>query len=251
MPRVARNSLYQLCGQIVLVAVGLFTSPYVVHTLGINLYGILVLIGITTNYFGVVELGLGQATIKFLADSSSRKDWPEFTRVFWTSSLSYLMLGVIGAAGMVACTPILLHLLKISADARAMTSQAFAVSAVALIVSLQVGLASSVVRALERFEWLNRIGVIIGVAQGLLTVVLLYFRYSLVGIMIGSAVLQGVALAAYAFIVRALAPDLGAPTWNHKAFRQLAGFGACVSISQLIGPVLVHVEKFILVASSR
>ena len=130
MPRIATNSLYQLATQVLLLAVGLFTSPYIVHTLGLNLYGILVLVGITTNYFGVVELGLGQATIKFLADSSSRKDWPEFTRVFWTSSLSYLVLGIVGAAGMVACTPVLISLLKIPAEARVVTTQAFVVSAV-------------------------------------------------------------------------------------------------------------------------
>jgi O-antigen/teichoic acid export membrane protein len=246
MPRVARNSLYQLGSQILLLAAGLFTAPYIVHNLGLNLYAILVLIGITTNYFGVVELGLGQATIKFLADSSSRQDWPEVTRVFWTSSLSYLVLGVVGAAGMVACTPILISLLKIPAEARAVTSQAFVVSAVALIVSLQVGLTSSVIRALERFEWLSRIGVGIGVAQALLTVVLLYFGYSLVGVMIGSAVFQGLALTAYALLVRVLVPHLGRPTWDHKTFRRLAGFGAYVSISQLIGPLLVHLEKFIL-----
>jgi O-antigen/teichoic acid export membrane protein len=246
MPLVAKNSLYQIGSQVMLLAVGLFTSPYIVHTLGVNLYGILVLIGITTNYFGAVELGLGQATIKFLADTSARKDWAEFTRVFWTSSLSYLTLGAIGAAGIVACTPILLRLLKIPVDVRPMTTQAFTVSAVALIVSFQVGLTSSVVRALEKFEWLSRIGVSIGVAQGLLTVVLLYFRYSLVGIMIGSVVLQCVALSAYSLLVRAMVPDLGAPTWNQKTFRKLVGFGAYVSISQVVGPVLVHIEKFIL-----
>src|SRR5438552_3037207 len=129
MPRVARNSLYQLGSQFLLLAVGLFTSPYIVHTLGLNLYGILVLIGITTNYFAVVELGLGQATIKFLADSSSRDDWSEFARVFWTSSLSYLVLGFIGAAGMIASSPTLTSLLKIPENERAVTSQAFVVSA--------------------------------------------------------------------------------------------------------------------------
>jgi len=246
MPRIATNSLYQLATQVLLLAVGLFTSPYIVHTLGLNLYGILVLVGITTNYFGVVELGLGQATVKFLADSSSRKDWPEFTRVFWTSSLSYLVLGIVGAAGMVACTPVLISLLKIPADARAVTTQAFVVSAVALVVSLQVGLTSSVMRALERFEWLSRVGVSIGVAQSLFSVVLLHFGYSLVGVMIGSAALQGFALIAYALLVRVLVPDLGRPTWDHKTFRHLAGFGTYVSVSQVIGPLLVNLEKFVL-----
>jgi O-antigen/teichoic acid export membrane protein len=246
MPRVARNSLYQLGSQVLLLVVGVCTSPYIVHTLGLNLYGILVLIGITTNYFGIVEMGLGQATIKFLVDSSSRQDWPEFARVFWTSSLSYLVLGVVGALGMVACAPLLIFLLKIPAEERTVTSHAFVVSAIALIVSLQVGLASSVVRALERFEWISRIGLGIGVAQGLLTVVLLYSRYSLVGVMIGSTALQGFALVAYALLVRVLVPELGLAKWDQKTFRRLAGFGAYVSISQFIGPLLVHLEKFIL-----
>ena len=64
-------------------------------------------------------------------------------------------------------------------------------------------------RALERFEWLSRIGVIIGVAQSLFIVVLLYFGYSLVGVMIGSAALQGLALSAYSILVRVLVPESG------------------------------------------
>lgn len=246
MARIARNSLYQLCTQVLLLAVGLFTSPYIVHTLGLNLYGILVLVGITTNYFAVVELGLGQATIKFLADSSSRKDWLEFTRIFWTSSLSYLVLGLVGATAMVVCTPALIFLLKIPTETREFATKAFLVSSIALVVSLQVGLTSSVIRALERFEWLSRIGVTIGIAQSLFTVVLLYFGYSLVGVMIGSAALQVMALIAYSLLVHALVPELGRPTWDRETFRRLAGFGTYVSVSQVIGPLLVNLEKFIL-----
>jgi len=244
MSRIARNSLYQLLSQGALLATAVFTTPYIVHKLGPDLYGLLVLIGITTNYFGVVELGLGQATIKFMADSYSRRDWPEFRRVFWTSSVSYLVLGGIGAGAMLSCTPLLLHFLKIPSYARGDAIRAFIISAAGLIVSLQVGVTSSVVRALERFEFLSSIGLATGLSQALLTVLLLYLKFSLVGVIAGGAALQLGALIAYSFLVRLLAPGLGKPAWNGKTFGGLAGFGAYVSVSQIIGPLLVHLEKF-------
>jgi O-antigen/teichoic acid export membrane protein len=46
--------------------------------------------------------------------------------------------------------------------------------------------------------------------------------------------------------VRILVPDLGRPTWDRNTFRHLAGFGTYVSVSQVIGPLLVNLEKFIL-----
>jgi len=38
---------------------------------------------------------------------------------------------------------------------------------------------------------------------------------------------------------------LGKPAWSGKTFKGLAGFGAYVSVSQFIGPLLSHLEKFI------
>ncbi len=244
MSRIARNSLYQLVSQGVLLATAVFTTPYIVHRLGADLYGLLVLIGITTNYFGVVELGLGQATIKFMAESYARRDWIRLRQVFWTSSISYLILGTIGAAAIVACTSPLLHFLNVPPYARGMAVRAFGISAVGLIISLQVGVNSSVLRAMERFEWTSTIGVVTGVSQAILTVVLLHFKFSLVGVIAGATILQLGALIAYSVVVWILTSGLGHPIWQRTLFRELAGFGAYVTISQLVGPILVHLEKF-------
>jgi O-antigen/teichoic acid export membrane protein len=246
MTRIARNSLYVLTSQLSAFVTVALTSPYIVHTLGVNLYGVLVLVGITTNYFGIIELGLGQATVKFLADSCTRKDWMHFHRVLWTSSLSYLALGFVGATILVGSAPLLVSVLKIPANAQAIAFRAFLVSAVGLIVSLQVGLTSGALRALEKFEWLGRVGTIVGVAQALLSVGLLHLGYSLVGVMVGGVALQALALVAYTLGLWVFVPGLGCPTWDRETFRELLGFGAYVSISQAVGPLLVHLEKFIL-----
>ena len=74
--RIASNVVYQIGSQSLMLVLSFVFSPYVVHRLGVELYGLLILAGLTTNYFAIVELGLGQATVKFLADANARRDWP-------------------------------------------------------------------------------------------------------------------------------------------------------------------------------
>jgi hypothetical protein len=78
--RISTNAVSQLVAQAGVLALNLVASPVIVHGLGLEAYGLLVLVGITTNYFGFVELGLGQRP------SSS---WPPTSR----------------AAGLPSCAP--------------------------------------------------------------------------------------------------------------------------------------------------
>jgi O-antigen/teichoic acid export membrane protein len=62
----------------------------------------------------------------------------------------------------------------------------------------------------------------------------------------GGIATQALVLIAYIGIARHLLPSLGAPTWDWSALRRLLRFSSFVSISQVVGPVLTHVEKFMI-----
>jgi O-antigen/teichoic acid export membrane protein len=244
--RLASNVLYQFGCQSLLLVLSFAFSPYIVHRLGVDLYGLLILAGLTTNYFAIVELGLGQATVKFVADSSARGDWSGLRRMVWTSVLTYLGLSGAGALALAALTPWLTHLLRVPAASVAITEQIFYISAAGLVVSMMGSIFASVPRALERFDIVTFLSIPAGAGQLAVNLLLLYLGYSIRALVIGGVVIQSLVLVAYIGIARHLVPSLGRPTWDWSALRQLLRFGSLVSISQVVGPVLTHVEKFII-----
>jgi O-antigen/teichoic acid export membrane protein len=244
--RIATNVLYQFACQVLLLSLSFAVAPYIVHHLGVESYGILLLVGLTTNYFGVAELGVGQASIKFMADSFARRDWDEFRRVFWTSISTYLCLGAITALALVAVTPWLVHLLRVPPASRVLTQQALYISAVGLFISMMSSIVSAVPRALERFDIFSFVGVTVGVCQVVLNLLLLHFGYSLLALISAGTAIQLAVLVVYACIAKKLVPFIGRPQWNSGSFRKLLRFGSLAVISQLVGPILTNAEKFIL-----
>ncbi len=243
---IASNVSAQFASQAAVVFLAFFTAPYIVHHLGVDLYGVLVLVGLTTSYFGLVELGLGQASIKFLAESYHRNDRAEVARVFWTSVLCYLFMGCIGAATIVGFTPLLIRILNFPPTLTQVTTRVFLVSAIGLLITMQAGVASSVPRALERFDISSKLGAALAITQSLVSVSLLYLGFSLLGLVVGSVVIQFLGLTAYWLVIRSIDPGLGRPVFDLPTLKRLIRFGGFVTVSQVVGPLLVHLEKFIM-----
>jgi O-antigen/teichoic acid export membrane protein len=244
--RLRSNVFYQFGCQSLLLLLSFAFSPYIVHRLGVDLYGLLMLAGLTTNYFAIVELGLGQAAVKFLADYHARSDLIGLRQMFWTSVLTYLALSVLGALGLIVLTPWLTRLLRVPPSSMTLTNEIFYISALGLVVAMLGNIFSSVPRALERFDIVTFLSVPAGPGQLAVNLLLLYWGYSIRALVIGGIAIQALVLIAYIGIARHLLPSLGRPTWDWSALRQLLRFGSFVSISQVVGPVLTHVEKFMI-----
>lgn len=245
-PRVISNALHQFGSNSVLACLAIFSAPYIVHHLGAELYGFLVLVGITTSNAAMLDLGLGEAAVKFIAEEHAARHREGLRRVFWTSLLAYLGLGVIAALGLIAMAPWLLRVLNIPAALTAVALQVFYLSAAGLVVSMLAGMVATVPRALERFDVVSRINTAVGCGQLLLSMGLLRQGYSIRALVAGGALLQAAALLVYALAVRRLLPEVGLPVWHFPTLRRMWRFGSLVTVSQVGAALLVHSEKILM-----
>jgi O-antigen/teichoic acid export membrane protein len=242
--RISTNAAYQLFAQMGVLALNLVASPLIVHGLGLEAYGLLVLVGVTTNYFGFVELGLGRATIQVLAQHRTRGEDDEFREVFWTASAAYLALSVVGAVALVVSAPwIVKSVLAVSPAFVPQAIHAFWIGAAGLVVTMQRDVASSVATAMERFDLIGRLTLFIGLLQTAVNVGLVLWGFPLTGVMLGGLAVQGLALAVYWVIAFAVAPKLRPLRIQLGRLRGLLRFGGYVTVSQVVGPLLVHSEK--------
>lgn len=245
--RISVNAAYQLLAQAAVLAASFVASPIIVHGLGMEAYGILVIVGVTTNYFGFVELGLGRATVQLLGRHRARGEHADFHEVLWTSTVAYLVLSLLGGAALMAASPLLAtRILRVSPALRSQAIWAFLLSAAGLVIALQRNVASSVATAMERFDLISKVTIGAGALMAIVNVTLVLRGAHIVGVILGGLVVQVVSLALYWVISARLVPDLLPPRLSLEKLGTLVRFGGYITVSQIVNPLLENVEKFLI-----
>jgi O-antigen/teichoic acid export membrane protein len=71
---LARNTIWNLAGQILPVAAGLVAVPLIVRGMGVPRFGLLSLAWVAVGYFSLFDFGIGRALTKLVADKLGAKD---------------------------------------------------------------------------------------------------------------------------------------------------------------------------------
>ncbi|MFQ5491509.1 MAG: hypothetical protein ACE5GE_12375, partial [Phycisphaerae bacterium] len=97
--RITRNTLANWVGTASSVGVLFLLTPYVLHALGTERFGIY-LIGRQVLIFGsLLTLGMRSAVNRFVTQSIVRRDHAQLNTTLSTMFLFYVSMGVIGCAG--------------------------------------------------------------------------------------------------------------------------------------------------------
>lgn len=246
---VSRNAAWNLAGLSIPLVIGLAAIPYTAHRLGEARFGLLGLVWAFLSYFNVFDFAVGRATTRFVAANMAG----DRTRITDLVSLSLLLqgaAGMLGALALAALVPILtgqvLHLApSLAGEARA----AFYWTACALpFVLLGSGL-RSVLEAVQRFDLAAAVR-----APGSAATFLLPGLGAALGWDLGTiALLLFLArVAACGGFWIALRRALPGVTWrwpeDWSPLKPLLSFGGWVSVSNVVSPVLVYGDRFVLAA---
>jgi len=242
---ITRNWFLNLAGQGVPVLIGLFTIPLLLRYLGVESFGILSVIWALLGYAGQFDLGLGRATTKYVAECVGRDD-PRLPGLFWTSLLSQVVFGVLGAATLTAITPFLVHIvLKISPVYVGETERGLLVLACCLPLVIAGNSLRGTLEAGQRFAAINYIRVPANLSVFLLPLLGIPFGLRLTGIvllLVGARLAAGFAYLAFCF---KFFPSLRCKfVLEVKLIRPLFTYGGWVTVSNLVGPLLTYVDRF-------
>src|ERR1700704_300382 len=114
---IARNSIFNLLGQILPMLVGVLTIPYIIRGLGTDGYGILSIAWMVLGYFSIFDLGLSRATVKFVAEHLSPDKIHKVPELVWTSLGLLILLGCAGGLLVAAFVPLAVtHYFKMPAS---------------------------------------------------------------------------------------------------------------------------------------
>src|SRR5260370_42346073 len=75
------------------VLVGIFLSPFILHHLGDEAFGLWILIFSVTGYYGLFDLGIRSSIVRYVAKYSATKEGHELNRLINTAMFGYPGMG--------------------------------------------------------------------------------------------------------------------------------------------------------------
>src|ERR1700736_7085441 len=77
------------------VLVGIFLSPFILHHLGDEAFGLWILIFSVTGYYGLFDLGIRSSIVRYVAKYSATSDQVELDRLISTAFFTYTGIGAL------------------------------------------------------------------------------------------------------------------------------------------------------------
>jgi O-antigen/teichoic acid export membrane protein len=243
--RTVKNSVWGMIEFLWPLALALFASPFMVHRLGVDAFGVLSVVGVTLGFFGFLDLGIGGAATRHIAVAHEKGDTAEVNRVVGTVLAFYLIVGAVGALIVVGSAGLLAtKVLRVPVWLQPITQFAFYVSAVGFAMQLISGLFIAIPRAIQRYDISARLSIAFGTLSTLTTVVILLFGKGLGWVVVGALAVNIANLFVAWIFCRRLIPNLRTRVhFESELFKELASFGAYFLMAQLGVLLLYQADK--------
>lgn len=226
----------------------LFCIPRLIHGLGVDRFGVLTLAWMVTGYFGLFDFGLGRALTKLVAEKLGTPDEAAIPGLVWTGLVLMLFLGLAGAGLLALCTPALVtSVLKIPAHLQAETRTVFYLLDLSIPIVISTTSLRGVIEAQQRFALLSYVRVPTGIFSFAGPAFALAFSNSLVVIVAVLVAGRTVAWVAHLVLCLHTTPSMRSHVrWERSAVRPLLSFGGWMTVSNVISPIMVYLDRFMI-----
>ena len=245
--RMMRNTGLTLASIAIPLLAAFLVMPELSRHLGSARFGMLGLTWALLEYFSLFDVGLGRATTKFVAERiAARSD--DLAQIIVVSMTSQLVLGAIAGSLLALLSPMIVgHWLSVPHDMIDEAKATFELLSLMLpFVLLSLGL-RGVLEAAGRFDVSAAIRTPSSALTFLIPAIAAPFGVRLPGILLGLFVAR---LVTCVVLVLGVHHALTGVKWTLRIRwrlpRALVSFGGWIAVSNVVSPVLVYLDRFVL-----
>jgi O-antigen/teichoic acid export membrane protein len=244
-PTIVRSTIWNFVGLGLPIAAAIISIPPVIRGLGVERFGVLALGWMLMGFFALLDLGIGQATTKYIAEYLARNDYSKLPTLISNSLTAHGLLGLLGACILATIAPLLCReVFKIPAHLTTEAIETFYWLAISIPLVLLAGCLRSVLEATRRFDLVNLVKIPASLANYVIPLVMLSFTTNLayvVGIIVVS---RALVLAAFWLLTAKVLPDISLSLeLEVPVCRRLLAFGGWVTVSNLMAPFVALIDR--------
>jgi O-antigen/teichoic acid export membrane protein len=224
---LGRNMAWNTAGLGAETAVGFLVMPFLIHRLGESTYGIWIVLGALTSYFGLLDFGTRGSIGRHVALHHASNNRVALDRTVSSGLAVMALVGATTVAVIFACEPLFFRLFAVPVELQAAAGMALRIVAVQFALFLVATAFDAILWGFQRFDWLNAVEIPSSLMRGGLTLMLVKSNADLVTlavITLAVTVASGLAKCLLAFHVD---PQLrlGIRYISRSSLGELLGYG--------------------------
>ena len=245
--RLIANTGLNLAGQVITLVASLVALPYIVSGLGTEAFGAFQLVWVVLGYFALVDLGIGRATTRFVADALGRGAPDEVPGIVGTAVTVQLLTGLAGSLIVVLAAPaVVTAIVHPSAELIGPTRTSLRLLALALPAVLIAASFSGVLEAHQRFDLVNAVRVPAGLLTVLAPVAVLAAGGRLVAVVAVAVIVRIATALAFALVCRGAVPVMRRSVQpRRELLKPMLSFGGWIAVSSVVSPLMMYLDRFV------
>jgi len=245
---IARNTILNFLGQAIPLIVAIISIPFIIQGLGRERFGILTLAWGIIVYFSLFDLGLGRATTKFVSEFLGKGKIEKLPSIVWTSLFFNVLLGIVGGIVLITASPFLVErILNIPSHLLREAHSTFLILGACVPLMTSSIALRGVLEGCQRFNLVNAIKAPSNSLNFLIPALAIPFGLRLPGIVFLLLVAKlGTAFAYLVFCLKVIPQLKESFSVKTKLMRTLFSFGIWITVSNIIAPILVYLDRFLI-----
>ncbi len=246
--KTLKNSAYNLTAFLWPIGLAFFITPYVVHHLGQDLYGILALVESFIGFFAILDFGVAPSLVRYTSALNAENDSTGISRIFSAAFMFYVMVGLAGGLlivlGAWLFTPVML---KSQPELIPVARLVFNLSALGFLINMVLSAFAAIPGALQRFDITSRVNIVASTLASFSSVIILYRGHGVIAIVAAGMIINFAALFIYGWVNRRLIPKLKFTMRPDKdSIKKIFSFSGYAFVATLSGVVIAQLDRLIL-----
>ena len=246
--RLMAGTLSTLVTRLFALSLAFFLTPLVVHSIGLEAYGLWAILGSAVNYFALLDFGVGSSFVKYLAEFLERREHDNVRGVMTFGFLFYLVMGLVFLPLVHLIGPHILSYLRLDPRYNSAANELLLLVVTYFILSNALGIFGAFIVAMQRTEIAGLIDTCYQVVYGVSLVLLLHFHYGIYALPYAIFCALGcTALIRIVLVYRMFGnPWINPFRLEHQLLKRVFRFGFWMQINALTAVINLETDRIIL-----
>ncbi|WP_432354371.1 oligosaccharide flippase family protein [Sporosarcina sp. A2] len=249
MSQIKMGAVLSYLALILSIIITLVFTPIIIKTLGQAEYGVYSLMAAFVGYLTILDMGLGNAIVRYVARTRANNDRQEESKLSGMFLILFTVLGVlVGIIGVVMYYQIdLLFGEKLEAEELKLAKQMAIILIANFAISFPLSVFGALIQAHERFIYLKLIGIIRSVIIPLVTVPLLFMGHgSVMMVTISSLVNIACLLINVVYCFKKLRIKVGFGQFDKKLLKEILIYSSFIFLNAIMDKIYWSTDQIIL-----
>jgi len=241
----SRNAIFGFLGWVVPLGFTIALTPFIVHGLGPESYGLYMLVMGMIGYLISLNFNVGRALTKYVSAFQTKQQTDQISEVLSSTLGLYMLIGIVTAGCMLLLSSwLIVHVFDIAPALQPVAKRLMIWAAVGLVFTFLSQVFGSVPQALQRFDLYALIITMSGVATILGNALIVWLRLGVTTMVAWVAIVITMASLAFMLLSRCLMPGVHLTRHVRRPLLfELLRFSGAVTAYQVFGNLLSLFER--------